>query len=130
MCDLFVRGCRGKCVGPIETLDLIIWLKQCLSIFISAPSCTDPPKTGRCLAFFRRYYFNTTTACCHTFLYGGCDGNGNRYETLQSCQLACESGNKLCPPPGNEFPTFRWIAMFIVIDTMFWLFYKPIVKLC
>lgn len=34
-------------------------------------------------------YYNKTDGTCNRFHYGGCDGNGNRFETEQECQNVC-----------------------------------------
>ena len=35
-----------------------------------------------CNAFFTNFYYDTVTKSCKTFIYGGCGGNLNRFETL------------------------------------------------
>ncbi|CAF1633233.1 unnamed protein product [Adineta ricciae] len=51
--------------------------------------CELPSKTGPCRAMFPSFYFNSTTEQCHEFVYGGCDGNGNRFETKDECLRHC-----------------------------------------
>ncbi|BFZ15284.1 hypothetical protein BsWGS_18323 [Bradybaena similaris] len=51
--------------------------------------CSDKPEAGPCRASFKRYYFSKTTMECHTFVYGGCQGNENNFHTLRDCNLAC-----------------------------------------
>jgi hypothetical protein len=36
-----------------------------------------------------RFYFNAATGACEQFVYGGCGGNDNRFETMEACQAAC-----------------------------------------
>jgi len=38
------------------------------------------------------FHYNTETGQCEEFIYGGCEGNANRYETVEECQQACASG--------------------------------------
>ncbi|XP_041071094.1 kunitz-type protease inhibitor 1-like [Carcharodon carcharias] len=51
--------------------------------------CTFPPVTGRCRADFSRFYYNPYTKSCERFTYGGCEGNGNRFEKEDTCMQAC-----------------------------------------
>ncbi|XP_020371056.1 kunitz-type protease inhibitor 1 isoform X1 [Rhincodon typus] len=51
--------------------------------------CVYPPITGRCRADFSRFYYNPYTSSCERFTYGGCDGNENRFETVEECVAAC-----------------------------------------
>jgi hypothetical protein len=48
--------------------------------------CTLQPEVGKCRGAFPSFFFNSTAGECQGFLYGGCDGNANRFETLESCQ--------------------------------------------
>ncbi|XP_077521281.1 actinia tenebrosa protease inhibitors-like [Amblyomma americanum] len=52
-------------------------------------ACLDPKYPGPCLGYFPRYYFNVTTKTCEQFIYGGCQANGNNFETLLECQRRC-----------------------------------------
>ena len=51
--------------------------------------CSSEPLTGPCKAFFTRFFFNTTSKQCEQFIYGGCQGNDNRYETEELCLETC-----------------------------------------
>jgi len=55
-------------------------------------ACTAPAVTGTCEAYFERWYHDVTTGLCRPFVYGGCDGNANNYETFEQCQKACPGG--------------------------------------
>src|SRR6187551_2621406 len=47
--------------------------------------CVQPMVAGPCLAFFYRFGFDPETGLCTEFVYGGCDGNENNFETLSAC---------------------------------------------
>jgi len=53
--------------------------------------CSLPQVRGNCLAYFPRYSFNSATGACEFFIYGGCQGNANRFETLEECDERCAS---------------------------------------
>ena len=52
-------------------------------------ACDMPAETGVCRGFFPRYYFDRTTGTCQKFVYGGCGGNENNFETIEDCQQRC-----------------------------------------
>lgn len=51
--------------------------------------CAYKEETGPCRAFLRNYFFNSSTQQCEEFIYGGCGGNKNRFETLEECKKTC-----------------------------------------
>ncbi|XP_055730413.1 amblin-like [Salvelinus fontinalis] len=44
---------------------------------------------GSCFAMMLMYYYNAKEGTCRIFHYGGCQGNGNRFETREHCQQTC-----------------------------------------
>ncbi|XP_069500632.1 kunitz-type protease inhibitor 2 [Ambystoma mexicanum] len=55
----------------------------------SEDSCAHKPETGVCRASFTRWYFDPETKTCSTFIYGGCGGNGNNYQSESECMDKC-----------------------------------------
>ncbi|KAL3880095.1 hypothetical protein ACJMK2_032364 [Sinanodonta woodiana] len=55
--------------------------------------CSLSPDTGKCKAYFRRFYYDHDMGECKQFIYGGCGGNGNNFKTIESCNQRC-SGNR------------------------------------
>ncbi|XP_017075134.2 early lactation protein [Drosophila eugracilis] len=51
--------------------------------------CHQPKETGRCFALFYRYAYNVDTQACEEFVYGGCAGNKNNFESKEQCEQAC-----------------------------------------
>ncbi|CAF1564629.1 unnamed protein product [Rotaria sordida] len=52
--------------------------------------CELPPVHGMCRAYFKRFFFNSTINRCESFIYGGCQGNGNRFQSSDECMRVCE----------------------------------------
>uniref|UniRef100_A0A224Y504 Pancreatic trypsin inhibitor n=1 Tax=Rhipicephalus zambeziensis TaxID=60191 RepID=A0A224Y504_9ACAR len=50
-----------------------------------------PREVGPCRAFIPRFYFNETLNECVRFVYGGCGGNENNFETQQECEKKCRN---------------------------------------
>ncbi|KAK3700036.1 hypothetical protein RRG08_052492 [Elysia crispata] len=51
--------------------------------------CRSPAITGLCKAAFRRYFYDSGSGKCRLFIYGGCGGNGNNFESLAECRAVC-----------------------------------------
>ena len=51
--------------------------------------CLLPSETGVCRAYFERYYFDQDEGQCKVFVYGGCGGNENNFETIHECEVDC-----------------------------------------
>jgi len=47
--------------------------------------CYEIPKTGKCRAYFKIYYFNHEKKTCQSAVWGGCGGN-IPFKTLESCK--------------------------------------------
>ncbi|KFM75510.1 Tissue factor pathway inhibitor, partial [Stegodyphus mimosarum] len=89
-CSEFVYGgCLGngnrfdseeECLENCK--DVIVWESQ-------PAQCELPAEPGVCRGFFCRYYFDQTTGQCQKFIYGGCGGNKNNFETQEQCEQTC-----------------------------------------
>ncbi|KAL4712132.1 hypothetical protein ACJJTC_010993 [Scirpophaga incertulas] len=53
------------------------------------PDCTSRLVTGPCRGRFIRYGVNPDTNKCESFVYGGCAGNKNNYQSQQECEEKC-----------------------------------------
>ncbi|KAF8763255.1 Kunitz-type serine protease inhibitor like protein [Argiope bruennichi] len=60
--------------------------------------CSLPPETGPCKLYLPRYYYDPTTNDCKKFIYGGCGGNKNNFETEEECYEKCRETHIKCPP--------------------------------
>ncbi len=57
---------------------------------------------GPCRAAIVAYAFDAEAGRCEEFIYGGCEGNDNRFETLEACQSTCECDD--CTSAGGTDP--------------------------
>ena len=63
--------------------------------------CSLPSDPGPCKAYFPRWAFNKIAGQCEQFVYGGCYGNGNRFESRTECE-------RTCVEPTTPAPIGRW----------------------
>lgn len=80
-CEMFIWG---GCLGNANNFETKL---ECLQA--CTPICTLPADSGPCDGHFPRWFFNAMTGDCEMFIWGGCEGNGNNFETKEACQAAC-----------------------------------------
>jgi hypothetical protein len=51
--------------------------------------CSQPLETGPCKAHMPK--FGSANGKCVEFVYGGCQGNDNRFDSQAACEAACSS---------------------------------------
>ncbi|XP_060602382.1 kunitz-type U19-barytoxin-Tl1a-like [Ruditapes philippinarum] len=56
---------------------------------ITVDTCKLPKETGPCKGLFPRFFYNAQNSTCEQFVYGGCWGNDNNFQTESLCQSAC-----------------------------------------
>ena len=52
--------------------------------------CDLDPDRGGCSSYTQMFYFNRFTGQCHEFVFNGCLGNKNQFETKEECESFCE----------------------------------------
>lgn len=52
--------------------------------------CSLPEDYGECKEQVAMYRYDSNTAKCVRFMYSGCGGNANRFETRAMCEVACQ----------------------------------------
>ncbi|CAH3030952.1 unnamed protein product [Pocillopora meandrina] len=90
----------GECVGNENNFKTLkACKKKCDK---KCDICKLQDEAGPCFSSFTRYYYDVTTGKCSTFIYGGCFGNENNFETQEACQRRCVT----CKLPA-EVGTYR-----------------------
>ena len=57
--------------------------------------CNLAPEPGRCLGYHIRFYYDPSIGKCREFVYGGCEGNLNRFATREECSAKCYPTSEL-----------------------------------
>ena len=80
----------------LTNLRQLLEIKQVLAQFLlnSIEVCTLPKDSGPCEAAITNWFYNPDTMKCESFIYGGCKGNKNNFETKQKCQNLCDGVGK------------------------------------
>lgn len=84
-----------KCNGEASAQVMDDCLEKGILTCVVPDHCLQPSKIGMCRAAFPRFFFDATSGSCESFLYGGCGGNENNFETKKACQHSC-SGLRYC----------------------------------
>ncbi|NXY25671.1 AMBP protein, partial [Atrichornis clamosus] len=130
--SIFILANRGECV-PQETenapqLCASFWVQRArravlppeegsaagpLPIYTGnkEDSCRLSRDPGPCSGMLSRFFYNSSSMACETFLYGGCLGNGNNFYSEKECLQACrtEAACRLPIIPGPcQAPVTRW----------------------
>ncbi|XP_028993129.1 tissue factor pathway inhibitor a [Betta splendens] len=53
------------------------------------PACLSPEERGTCEGEDRRFAFDPATRRCRAFIYSGCGGNDNNFQTRKQCFKKC-----------------------------------------
>ncbi|VDO04575.1 unnamed protein product [Haemonchus placei] len=79
------------CPTPRKRLSPIMY--RLIQLYFSETLCTEPLRVGDCKQSVRQFWYNAETKTCEGFLYTGCQGNNNRFHTLNECQSYCKNIN-------------------------------------
>merc|ERR1719158_894091 len=54
-----------------------------------ATQCEQDKAPGKCRGFQKKYFHNKNAKKCQEFVYTGCQGNENNYDSLDECEATC-----------------------------------------
>ncbi|XP_044137674.1 amyloid-like protein 2 isoform X3 [Bufo gargarizans] len=64
--------------------------------------CSQEAVTGPCRAMFPRWYFDINQKKCVRFIYGGCGGNRNNFQSEEYCMAVCKVTIPTTPAPVDD----------------------------
>jgi len=103
-CTSYYDHYPSKC-GKYDT-DLFNASVQCCACkALTKDSCKqDFGAFGPCEAFIKRYSYNATANKCQEFVWGGCEGNNNRFPSWLECHHICmeTKGDSIATKPREE----------------------------
>uniref|UniRef100_A0A4W2EF91 BPTI/Kunitz inhibitor domain-containing protein n=1 Tax=Bos indicus x Bos taurus TaxID=30522 RepID=A0A4W2EF91_BOBOX len=73
--------------------------KKCLDV--DKDVCTLPKVPGPCNAYFVRWWYDQQKETCSSFIYGGCQGNNNNFQS-EKCEETCKKPDFLTSQPSLE----------------------------
>ena len=87
--------CRGYSFRIYESVCSAQWRFSFAMLYEMMSRCCPEhceliPDSGSCSATLRRWYFDSVTGDCKTFIWGGCDGNNNRFRSRRQCERRCK----------------------------------------
>jgi hypothetical protein len=96
----FLVGCSDTTEDVLPEEDTLLSTEDVAPI--SGPGseedpCSLPILVGPCEAAMPRFGYNPELNECLEFTYGGCDGNSNRFLTVEECETLC-----VTPPEDND----------------------------
>lgn len=89
---------------PTETNDRTLSEKDILNDVKAV--CSMEAMTGPCRAVMPRWYFDLNKKKCIRFIYGGCGGNRNNFESEDYCMAVCKKMIPPTPVPTDEVDVY------------------------
>lgn len=68
--------------------------------------CSQEAMTGPCRAVMPRWYFDLAQGKCVHFIYGGCGGNRNNFESEDYCMAVCKTMIPPTPLPTSDVDVY------------------------
>ena len=92
------------CLRPLQKKGKPVCLLFYCTFYYSPRNeeCLLPKDSGNCMAAFLKYYYDWQQGECLKFYYGGCQGNENRFESLDECEKRCSSKSLIFKFPSRQ----------------------------
>ncbi|XP_051912428.1 WAP, Kazal, immunoglobulin, Kunitz and NTR domain-containing protein 2-like [Hippocampus zosterae] len=101
--------CHSNSQQPRKLFETHDKCMQCCGPELSGP-CDLPSLQGPCKAYEPRWAYSSSLRQCQSFIYGGCGGNDNNFESKEACEEMCpypQNHNcKACKPRGKIVTSF------------------------
>ncbi|XP_059800832.1 tissue factor pathway inhibitor isoform X1 [Hypanus sabinus] len=68
---------------------------------IQADPCLLPLDEGNCSKYTLLWYYHRESGQCRPFIYSGCKGNANRFQTPEDCEANCKNKADLTKQEGT-----------------------------
>lgn len=69
---------------------VVVYFANSTNVNRGSDVCLLEKDAGMCRAGFLSYYFDKNKKECIRFIYGGCGGNGNNFNTYKDCIERCK----------------------------------------
>nr|CAI5860885.1 unnamed protein product [Callosobruchus analis] len=106
--DMEYGGCSRFWYGGCDGNDNRFKSKEeCEEICVD--KCNLPKVAGPCEGYYPQWFYDKDSKHCSQFIYGGCLGNNNRFETREECASTCVKDDSL-PAEVGECANYvdRW----------------------
>ncbi|XP_027848870.1 papilin isoform X1 [Aphis gossypii] len=90
-------SCENKCIDSSRITTLA-------PPQFSKDKCFLSQDRGNCSNMSSKYFYDRQDGVCKQFMYGGCGGNDNRFDSKQECERQCFEAQDLCQLPRVEGP--------------------------
>ncbi|XP_056286257.1 WAP, Kazal, immunoglobulin, Kunitz and NTR domain-containing protein 2 [Pseudoliparis swirei] len=101
--------CHADRRRPGKLFDTYEECMQCCGPELLGP-CGLPSLQGPCKAYEPRWAYSGNLRQCQSFIYGGCEGNGNNFDSKEACEETCPYPKnhhcKACRPRGKMVTSF------------------------
>lgn len=85
----------------------------CQKNYFSESFCKLSPDPGPCNKFIPRFAYDLKLNTCEPFQYGGCEGNLNNFNSLESCTEICCNEFKRWPHNGTYEDFYKILHGFL-----------------